>query len=67
MISKSNIYIFFRDFTNNRKKTSRAITFCSEPCPDILNYGEQNFLQSGEQDYFTDILKSSADMYQSSG
>ena len=41
MISKSNIYIFFRDFTNNRKKTSRAITFCSEPCPDILNYGEQ--------------------------
>ena len=41
MISKSNIYIFFKDFTNNRKKTSRAITFCSEPCPDILNYGEQ--------------------------
>ena len=42
---------FFKDFTNHEKKTNRVVVF----------------RQSGKQDSFRQILKSSASIYESSG
>ena len=33
-----SIYNFFKDFTNNKKKTNRAVVFSSRPFPNILKY-----------------------------
>ena len=63
------IHKFFKDFTNHRKKTNRAVVFSSRPFPNILKYRTTNetFQQSGKQDSFRHILKSSASTYESSG
>ena len=63
------IYKFFKDFTNHRKKTNRVVVFSSGPFPNILNTGtkDETFQQSGKQDSFRHLLKSSASMYESSG
>ena len=36
VINKPVIYKFFKDFTNHRKKSSRAVVFSCRPFPDIL-------------------------------
>ena len=53
MINNPIIYKFFKDFTNHRKETNRAVVFSRS--------------KSGKQDSFRHILKSSASMYGSSG
>ena len=70
MINNPIIHKFFKDFTNHRKKTNRAIVFGSIGLSQtFLNTGITNetFQQSGKQDFFRHILKSSAGMYESSG
>ena len=71
VISNSIIYKFFKDFTNHRKKTNRAVVFSSRPFLSILNTGTTNetLQQSGKQDLepFRHILKSPASMYESLG
>ena len=68
MISNSIIYNFFKDLTNHRKKTNRAIFFSSRPFPTFLNTGttKETFQHSGKQGSFRNLLKSSASMEQSS-
>ena len=63
MISNSIIYKFFKDLTNQRKKTNRAVV-----SPTFLNTGttDETFQQPEKQDSFRHILKSSASMYGSS-
>ena len=69
MNNNSIIYKFFKDFTNHRKKTNRVVVFSSRPFPNILNTGttDETFQQSGKQDSFRHLLKSSASMHESSG
>ena len=38
VINKPIIYKFFIDFTNNRKKTKRAVVLRRRPLPSILKY-----------------------------
>ena len=38
VINNPIIYIFFKDFTNHRKKTNRALVFSFRPFPNILKY-----------------------------
>ena len=38
MINNPIIYKFFKDFTNHRKKTNRAVVFSCRPFPNILKY-----------------------------
>ena len=38
MINNSIIYKFFKDFTNQRKKTNRAVVFSCRPFPNIPKY-----------------------------
>ena len=65
MINNPISYNFSRIFINLRKKTNRAV----DVPPTFLNTGATNetFQQTGKQDYFRHILKSSAGMYESSG
>ena len=71
MINNPIIYKFFKDFTNHRKKTNRAVAFSCRPFPNILflNTGitDETFQQSGKQDSFRYILESSRSMYEISG
>ena len=69
MINNPIIYKFFKDFTNHRKKTNRAVVLAVGLSPTFLNTGstDETFQQSGKQDSFSNILKSSASMYESSG
>ena len=70
VINKPIIYKFCKDFTNHRKKTNRPVVFTCRPFPPTyLNTGttNQNFQQSGKQDSFRHLLKSSASIYESSG
>ena len=70
MISNLIIYKFFKDITNHRKNTNRAVVFSSiDLSPTFLNTGTTNetFQQSGKQYSVRHILKSSAGMYESSG
>ena len=62
MINNSIIYKFFEDFTNHRKKTNRALVFSYRSFPTFLNTGttDETFPQSGKQDSFRQLLKSSA-------
>ena len=66
MISNPIIYKFFKDFTNHRKKTNRVVVLALDLSPPFLNIGITNetFQQSGKQDSFRHILKSSATMYE---
>ena len=61
-------YKFFKDFTNHKQKTKRAVGFSCRLFPNFLNTGttDETFKQSGKQDSFRLILKSSASMYKSS-
>ena len=58
----------FKDFTNHRKKTNREVAFSSRPSPTFLNTGttDETFQQSEKKDFFRQILKSLASMYESS-
>ena len=38
VINKPIVYAFFKDFTNHRKKTSKAVHFRHRPLSNILNY-----------------------------
>ena len=38
VINNPIIYNFFKDFTNHRKKTNRALIFSCRPFPNILKY-----------------------------
>ena len=69
VINNSIIYKFFKDFTNDRKTTNRAVVFSSRPFSNILKHKDhrETFQQSGKQDPFRHILNSSASMYESSG
>ena len=69
MINNPIIYKFFKDFTNHRKKTNRVVVFSCRSFSNILNTGTTNetFQHSGIQDSFRKILKSSANIYESSG
>ena len=69
MINNPIIYKFFKDFTNHRKKTNRAVVFSCGLSPTFLNTRTTNetFQQSGKQDSFRHTLKSSASMLESSG
>ena len=67
MINKPLIYkdLVFKDFTNHRKKTNRVVVFSCRLSPTFFNIGntDDTFQQSGKQDTFRHILKSSASMY----
>ena len=70
MIKNLIIYKFFKDFTSHRKKTDRAVVFSSRHlCPLFWNTGniDEVLQQSGKQDSFRYIFKSSASMHDSSG
>ena len=69
MINNPIIYKFFKDFTNYRKKTNKAVVFICRPFPTFLNTGttDETFKQSGKQDSLRHLLKSSANMQESSG
>ena len=69
MIKNSIIYNFFKNFTNHRKKTTRAVDFSCRTFPNISKYSDhyETFHQSGKQDFFKHILKSSASMCENSG
>ena len=41
MINNPIIYKFFKDFTNHRKKTNRAVVFSCRPFPNVLKYKDQ--------------------------
>ena len=69
MINNPIIYKFFKDFANHRKKNNRAEDLAVDLSPTFLNTGttDETFQQSGKQDSFRHILKSSASMYEISG
>ena len=68
MIKNPIIYKIFKDFTNHRKKTNRAVVLVVDLSPTFLNPGttDDTFQQSGKQDTFRHILKSIASIYESS-
>ena len=59
MINNPNIYKFFKDFNNHRKKTNRAVRFSCRPPPTFLNTWttDETFQQSGKEDSFRHTLK----------
>ena len=69
MVNNPIIYKFFKDFTNYRKDTNRAVGFSSRPFATFLNTGttDETFQQPGKPDSFIHILKSLASMYENSG
>ena len=69
VIKKPIIYKLFKDFSEKGKNTNRVVVFSCTSFPNILNAGTTNdtFQQSGKQDSFRPILKSSASMYEKSG
>ena len=69
MINNTNIYKFFKGFTNYRKKTNWALVLAADLSPVFVNAGTTNetFKQSEKQDYFRHILKISASRCESSG
>ena len=72
MINSPIFYKFFKVFADYRKKTNRVTGWYFLDVnlfPTLLNAGttDVTFQQSGKQDSFRHILKSSASMYESSG
>ena len=72
MINSPIFYKFFKDFDDYRKKTNRVTGWYFLDVnlfPTLLNAGtaDVTFQQSGKQDSFRHILKSSANMYETSG
>ena len=67
--SRSTILLFksfFKDFTNHRNKTNRAVVLTVDISPTFLNTSttDEAFQQSGEQDSFRHISKTSASFYE---
>ena len=60
MINIPIIYKFFKDFTNQRKKTNRTVVLAVDLSTTFLNTGttHETFQQSGKQDSFRQMLKS---------
>ena len=60
-INNPIIYKLFKDFTNHRKKTNRAVVFSSRPFPKFLNTGttDETFQTIWKTRH---LLKSSANM-----
>ena len=69
VIKKSIIYKLFQEFTNHSNKTNRAVNFNLRPLLKFLITGttDEIIQQSGKEDIFRQILKSSAGMHGSSG
>ena len=71
MINSPIINKFFKDFTNHRKKTNKAVVCSCRPLPNVLKYckgtTDEIFQQLGKQNSFMDTFKSSASMYESLG
>ena len=67
LCDQQNYYlqVFFKNFTNRRKKTNRAIDLC----PTFFHTGTTNesFQQSRKQDFFRYMPKSSVSMYETPG
>ena len=65
---KTIIYKFFKNLSNNRKKTNRVIVLDTDHCSPFLNTGttDETFSQSGKEDSFK-ILKRLTNTYESSG
>ena len=67
------IYKFFKDFTNHRKKTNRAVVFSSRPFPNIkyrnLNTGttDETFQESGKKRLLKTLIGEFSYMSESSG
>ena len=61
MINNPIIYKFFKDFTNHRKKTNRTVVLAVDLSLTFLNAGttDETFQQSGKQESFRHLLKSS--------
>ena len=59
VINNPIIYKFFKDFTNHRKKTNRAVVLCCRPFPNFLKYrvAVETFQQSRKQDSFSYLLR----------
>ena len=51
------LLLHFKDFTNNRKRTSRMVVISHKTLLNILKHSDQ---QSGKQDFFKYIMKKSA-------
>ena len=60
VINNPIIYKFFKDFTNQRKKTNRTVVLAVDLSTTFLNTGTTHeiFQQSGKQDSFRQMLKS---------
>ena len=63
-----DIYKFFKNLTNHRMKTNRAVVFSCWHFPNIhTGTTDETFQQTGKQDSYRHILKSSAFLYESLG
>ena len=76
VISNPIICKFFKDFTNHRKKTNRAVVISSRPFLGLLKYflsilntgtTNETLQKSGKQEFFRHILKSSSSIHESYG
>ena len=76
VINNLVIYKFFKDFTDHRKATDRAVCFSSRPFPNILKCSDNQYLYAvifipislyHYPTSFRHILNSSASIYKSSG
>ena len=58
------IYKFFKDFTNQIKKTNRAVVLTADLSPTFLKTGttDETFQQSEKQNSLRHLLKSSANI-----
>ena len=64
VINSPIIYKLFKDFTNHRKKTGRAVVFSCRTFLNILRYGDHwwTLQQSGRQNSLRHLLKSSTNL-----
>ena len=65
------MYKFFKNFPNRRKKTKRLLVFSYtvdlSPTFKKTQTTDETFQQSGKEDSFRNMLKSSTNMNESSG
>ena len=66
VVNKLIVVKFSKDFSICRRKTNRIVVFNIGFSPTFLNTGvtDETFQQSGKQDSFRRILKSSANVYE---
>ena len=65
MIKKRDIYKFFKNFTNHRRKNTRSIILNYKLLPNFLKYTEhrQNVPTFSKTKFFRHILKNSTSIY----